>query len=67
MLKFGGEDTKIGNVSVRGNIGVRWVTTDVSRTGGVQFPRFAAAGPAGTTGPCARSAQSAHRPMTWRS
>ena len=32
MLKFGGDDTKIGNISVRGNIGVRWVTTDVSST-----------------------------------
>jgi TonB-dependent receptor len=40
MLKFGGEDTKIGNVSLRGNIGVRWVTTDVFSTGGVQFPLF---------------------------
>ena len=28
MLKFGGDDTKIGNVSVRGNIGVRFVKTD---------------------------------------
>ena len=28
MLKFGGDDTKIGNVSVRGNIGVRCVKTD---------------------------------------
>ena len=28
MLKFGDDDTKIGNVTVRGNIGVRWVTTD---------------------------------------
>ena len=28
MLKFGGDDTKIGNVSVRGNIGVRFVTTE---------------------------------------
>jgi hypothetical protein len=25
MFKFGGDDTKIGNVSVKGNIGVRWV------------------------------------------
>jgi iron complex outermembrane receptor protein len=42
MLKFGGEDTKIGNVSVRGNIGVRWVKTDVSSTGGAQFPLYTA-------------------------
>ena len=40
MLKFGGDDTKIGNVNVRGNIGVRWVKTDVARTGGVQFPTY---------------------------
>lgn len=40
MLKFGGDDTKIGNVSVRGNVGVRWVKTDVSSTGGAQYPRY---------------------------
>ena len=28
MLKFGGDETKIGNVSLRGNIGVRFVKTD---------------------------------------
>jgi iron complex outermembrane receptor protein len=49
MLKFGGEDTKIGNISVRGNVGVRWVTTDVFGTGGVQFTRYSAPG-AGTNG-----------------
>ena len=38
MFKFGGDDTKIGNVSVKGNIGVRYVTTDVTARGGVQFP-----------------------------
>ena len=38
MLKFGGDDTKIGNVSVRGNIGVRYVKTDGHGTGGIQFP-----------------------------
>jgi iron complex outermembrane recepter protein len=38
MLKFGGDETKIGNVSLRGNIGVRFVKTTVSATGGVQFP-----------------------------
>jgi len=42
MLKFGNEDTKIGNVSVKGNIGVRWVKTDVSSTGGAQFPLYQA-------------------------
>ena len=40
MLKFGNEDTKIGNVSVRGNVGVRWVTTDVFATGGVGFHEY---------------------------
>jgi iron complex outermembrane recepter protein len=44
MLKFGGEDTKIGNVSVKGNIGLRYVTTDVSSTGGAQFPLYVAPG-----------------------
>ncbi|HEX6637441.1 MAG TPA: TonB-dependent receptor [Steroidobacteraceae bacterium] len=42
MLKFGGDDTKIGNVSVRGNIGVRYVTTDVSSTGGAVYPLYTA-------------------------
>ena len=45
MLKFGGDDTKWGNVSVRGNIGVRWVKTDVSSTGGAQFPLYSAPSP----------------------
>jgi TonB-dependent receptor len=49
MLKFGNEDTKIGNVSLRGNIGVRWVTTDVYGTGGVGFKAYAAPG-SGTNG-----------------
>jgi iron complex outermembrane receptor protein len=40
MLKFGNDDTKIGNVSVKGNVGLRFVTTDVFSSGGVQFPRF---------------------------
>ena len=38
MFKFGGDDTKIGNVSVKGNIGVRCVKTDVVATGGVAVP-----------------------------
>ena len=42
MLKFGGDDTKIGNVSVKGNIGVRYVKTDVSSTGGAQYPLYTA-------------------------
>ena len=45
MLKFGDEDTKLGNISVRGNIGVRWVKTDVSSTGGAQFPLYVAPSP----------------------
>ncbi|MFL6578252.1 MAG: TonB-dependent receptor [Povalibacter sp.] len=37
MLKFGGEDTKIGSIGVRGNIGVRNVTTKVNAGGGIQY------------------------------
>ena len=51
MLKFGGDDTKIGNVSVRGNIGVRYVKTDVSSTGGAQFPLYQAPSPPGAGQP----------------
>jgi len=40
MLKFGNDDTKIGNVSVRGNIGVRFVKTEVSAEGGIAYPSF---------------------------
>jgi TonB-dependent receptor len=40
MLKFGGDDTKFGNISVRGNVGVRWVKTDVEAEGGIAFPSF---------------------------
>ena len=40
MLKFGDEDAKI-----RGNIGVRWVKTDVTSTGGAQFPLYTAPSP----------------------
>ena len=47
MLKFGGDDAKIGNVTVRGNVGVRWVKTDVSSTGGAQFPLYQAPGAPG--------------------
>ena len=46
MLKFGGEDSKIGPVSVRGNIGVRWVRTEVNATGGAQFPLYVPPSPA---------------------
>jgi len=42
MLKFGSDETKIGNVDVRGNIGVRFVKTDTSALGGVLFPLFTA-------------------------
>jgi iron complex outermembrane receptor protein len=44
MLKFGGDDTKIGNIDVRGNIGVRWVKTETSAVGGIQFPLFSSPG-----------------------
>jgi iron complex outermembrane recepter protein len=40
MLKFGTDESKI-----RGNVGVRWVTTDVFSTGGAQFPRYTMPGP----------------------
>ena len=40
MLKFGGDETKIGNVSVRGNIGVRFVKTEVFAVGGLQYPLY---------------------------
>jgi iron complex outermembrane recepter protein len=38
MLKFGGDDTKWGNVSVKGNIGVRFVKSEVSALGGIAYP-----------------------------
>ena len=39
MLKFGGDDRRIfGGISVRGNIGLRYVQTDVTSNGGVSFP-----------------------------
>ena len=38
MLKFGGKDTTIFGMDVRGNIGARYVRTDVTSTGGVSFP-----------------------------
>ncbi|HEY6124367.1 MAG TPA: TonB-dependent receptor [Steroidobacteraceae bacterium] len=40
MLKFGGDDTKWGNLPVKGNIGVRYVETDVNSTGSIQYPGF---------------------------
>jgi iron complex outermembrane recepter protein len=40
MFKFGGEETNWGSVNVRGNIGVRYVTTKVTATGGIQYPNF---------------------------
>jgi len=46
MFKFGNDETKIGNLPVKGNIGVRYVTTEVSSTGGAQFPRFTMPAPA---------------------
>src|SRR5690606_41307781 len=38
VRRFGGEDTTIGSVNVRGNIGVRYVVTKVEATGGVAVP-----------------------------
>ena len=45
MLKFGNADTNIGSVNVRGNIGVRYVTTKVNAAGGLQFRQFSALNP----------------------
>ncbi len=42
MLKFGGTDTQLFGMDVKGNIGVRYVTTEVSSTGGAQFPLYVA-------------------------
>lgn len=38
MLRFGGPDATIGGFQVSGNIGVRYVETDVQSTGSVAFP-----------------------------
>ncbi|WP_206606107.1 TonB-dependent receptor [Steroidobacter cummioxidans] len=38
MLRFGGADTSLFGLNVRGNVGVRYVKTDVVSTGGVSFP-----------------------------
>jgi len=40
MLKFGGTGTQWFGLDVKGNIGVRYVTTEVSSTGGAQFPQY---------------------------
>jgi iron complex outermembrane receptor protein len=45
MLKFGGTDTQLFGMDVKGNIGVRYVTTEVSSTGGAQFPLYTAPSP----------------------
>jgi len=45
MLKFGGTDTQLFGMDVKGNIGVRYVTTDVSSTGGAQFETYVAPSP----------------------
>ncbi|MFL6620688.1 MAG: TonB-dependent receptor, partial [Povalibacter sp.] len=39
MLRFGGDDSKLfGDTTVRGNVGVRYVRTEVNSLGGVSFP-----------------------------
>ena len=38
MLKFGGSDASLFGLNVRGNVGVRYVQTDVVSSGGVSFP-----------------------------
>ncbi len=45
MLKFGGDDTKLGSVSFKGNIGVRWVKTSVTAAGGIQYPLWSPPAP----------------------
>lgn len=43
MLKFGGSDAMVGNFSVSGNVGVRFVNTTVESQGAVNFaPAFTA-------------------------
>ena len=38
MLRFGGSDASLFGLNVRGNVGVRYVRTDVTSSGGVSFP-----------------------------
>jgi len=38
MLRFGGPDANLGSVNVVGNVGVRFVRTEVSSHGNVSFP-----------------------------
>ena len=38
MLRFGGEETKLGNVNVQGNVGVRFVKTTIESHGNVGYP-----------------------------
>ena len=38
MLHFGGDEAKLGNVKVQGNVGVRFVKTTVSSNGNVGYP-----------------------------
>ena len=38
MLRFGGEETKLGNINVQGNVGVRFVKTTVESHGNVGYP-----------------------------
>lgn len=38
MLRFGGPDALIGNMSISGNIGVRYVETDNTSTGSLSYP-----------------------------
>ena len=51
MLKFGGDETKIGDVSLRGNIGVRWVKTDGHGRRWYPVSDLDAAGSAAAPGP----------------
>lgn len=58
MLKFGGPDARIGGLTVRGNIGVRYVETKVKVAGSTVFPNaFNASG-----SPCVRNVAAAGQP-----
>lgn len=40
QFNFGGPDLQIGNIPVSGNVGVRYVGTEITSTGGIAYPRL---------------------------